>query len=281
VTGESGSGKELVARRLHARSNRAGGPLLTINCAALPDNLLEAELFGHEAGAFTGAEQRKVGLFEAAHGGTILLDEIGDVSPALQVRLLRVIQEREVLRLGARRPESIDVRLVAATHHDLPALVREGRFREDLYYRLRVVEVRVPPLRERPEDIPVLADRLLARLAERNAVAPRRLAPAALARLVAHRFPGNVRELEHLLERALLLADGDAIEAGDLLPEGEGSADPPRDLKQAVQALERTWIRDALRQAGGVCARAARLLGIPDRVLRYKMRNYGIERPRM
>jgi len=278
IRGESGTGKELAADRIHALSRRREGPLLKINCAALPETLLEAELFGYEKGAFTGAEGARRGLFEAATGGTLLLDEIGDVSPGLQVRLLRVIQEREVRRLGAPRPLPVDVRLLAATHRDLEALVREGRFREDLLYRLRVIEVRLPPLRERPEDVPLLADRLLRRHAARNRVPFRCLSRAALAQLVRHPFPGNVRELENLLERALILARESEIEPGDLPAEVQRDAarPEPRSLREAIEAVERSWIERAMRDAEGVRARAARLLGIPDRVLRYKMRKHGL-----
>jgi len=278
LTGESGVGKELLAERIHAASRRTRGPFLRVNCAALPETLLEAELFGHEKGAFTGADARRRGLFEAAAGGTLLLDEIGDVSPALQVRLLRVLQEREVLRVGARKPERIDVRLLAATHRDLAALVREGGFREDLLFRLKVVEITLPPLRERPEDIPVLADRLLRRAAARNGVPRKPLAPDALAALACHAFPGNVRELENVLERALILARGPEIAPGDL-PEGisgKGAGTEPRTLTEAVAALERAWIARALAECGGVRAQAARRLGIPERVLRYKVRKYGL-----
>jgi two-component system response regulator HydG len=281
VTGESGSGKEIVAARLHERSRRAAGPLVRINCAALAESLLEAELFGYAKGAFTGADQARRGHFEAASGGTILLDEIGDVSPALQVRLLRVLQEREVTPLGTSRAVPVDFRLIAATHRDLDALVRAGRFREDLLYRLRVVEIAVPPLRDRVEEIPALAKRLLARHARRNRVAPRPLATDALAALSRHRWPGNVRELEHVLERALVLAAGDAITAADLPAEftsTHAAASPaPRTLRDAGESLERAWIRRALRDAGGVRAQAARALGTPERVLRYKLRKYGLD----
>ncbi len=279
ITGESGTGKEVVADLLHARSARADGPLIKINCAALPDQLLEAELFGHAKGAFTGAAQARRGHFESARGGTILLDEIGDVSPALQVRLLRVLQEREVTPLGTSRSVSIDVRVLAATHRDLDTLVEEGTFREDLLYRLRTVELHVPPLRERPEDIAVLGPRLLLRHAHRNRVARKPLSTGALAALTQYVWPGNVRELEHVLERALILAAGDEIVPTDLPSAISAVADdaPPRTLKEAVASLEKSWIRRAMRRADNVRARAARLLGIPERVLRYKLRKYGLD----
>jgi len=278
IRGESGSGKELVADRLHRKSRRAQGPLLKINCAALAETLLEAELFGHEKGAFTGAETARRGLFEAAGGGTLLLDEIGDIGAALQVRLLRVLQEREVLRVGARKAIPVDVRILAATHRDLEARAAEGKFREDLLYRLRVIEISVPPLRERPEDIPVLADRLLRRLAARNRLPPRPLGPRALAALAAYHFPGNVRELENLLERALILSKGQEIDRIDLPRAAEAAdAGSARTLDEAVEALERAWIQRAMRECGGVRARAARQIGLPERVLRYKLRKYGLD----
>ncbi len=278
IRGESGSGKELVADRLHRKSRRAEGPFLKINCAALAETLLEAELFGHEKGAFTGAETSRRGLFEAAGGGTLLLDEIGDISPGLQVRLLRVLQEREVLRVGARKAIPVDVRILAATHRDLEARAAEGKFREDLLYRLRVIEISVPPLRERPEDIPVLADRLLRRLAARNGLPPRPLSHPALAVLTAYPFPGNVRELENLLERALILSKGQQIDRIDL-PKGADSQAQggARTLDEAVEALERAWIQRAMVECGGVRARAARQIGLPERVLRYKLRKYGLD----
>jgi two-component system NtrC family response regulator len=245
-----------------------------LNCASLAEGLLEAELFGHEKGAFTGADRQRPGLFETARGGTLFLDEIGDIPASLQVRLLRVLQEREVLRVGARKPLPVDFRLVAATHRDLDARVKAGLFREDLLFRLRVVELRVPPLRERREDIPALADRLLRRHAARNAVPFRPLSPGALSLLMTHPFPGNVRQLEHLLERALVLAAGDEIAPKDLEIE---APTPPRDLREAVEALERSAIEAALSRCGRVRAQAAKMLGLHDRVLRYKMRKYGID----
>jgi DNA-binding NtrC family response regulator len=281
LRGESGVGKELLADRIHRKSRRARGPFVKINCAALPESLLEAELFGFEKGAFTGAEGARRGLFEAAHEGTLFLDEVGEMTPALQVRLLRVVQEREVMRIGARRALPVDVRLLAATHRNLEAMAKERLFREDLLYRLRVIEIVVPPLRERPEDIPVLAGRLLLRHAARNGMPAKPISTEALARLSGCPFPGNVRELSNVLERALILSRGAEIGPGDLpsdLPRGAGSALPARNLGEAVEALERSWIARALDEAGGVRAKAARLLGIPDRVLRYKLRKYGLDK---
>ncbi|MEE8104453.1 MAG: sigma-54 dependent transcriptional regulator [Planctomycetota bacterium] len=278
IRGESGVGKEKIADRLHAKSHRARGPYLKINCAALPDPLLEAELFGHEKGAYTGADREREGLFAAANGGTLLLDEIGDMSKSLQVKLLRVLQEREVRPLGAREATPIDVRVVCATHRDLLARVSEGSFREDLYYRLNVVDLWVPPLRDRVEDIAPLTDRLLRHAADRNAVAHRSLSPDARTGLMTYAFPGNVRELANLLERALILAEGPEITVDDFpiaLRGGSGEA-PARTLPGAVEALEKSWIRRALAETGGVRARAARKLGLPERVLRYKIRKYDL-----
>ncbi len=279
IAGESGVGKEVVADRIHGLSKRAAQPFVKINCASLPEPLLESELFGHEKGAFTGANEARAGLFEAAHNGTIFLDEIGDISPALQVRLLRVLQEREVLRLGARQPIATNFRLLAATHRDLEKEVEAGRFRGDLLYRLRVIEIGVPPLRERPEDIGVLARILLARVATRNNVAPRPLSDGALAALTCHELPGNVRQLEHMLERALILGQGSELsrkDFPDLTPRTEGEDALPTTMREAVVALEKTWIRRALDEAGGVRAHAARRLGLPERVLRYKLAKYGM-----
>jgi DNA-binding NtrC family response regulator len=281
ITGESGSGKEVVADRIQSRSRRSAAPFLRINCAALAESLLEAELFGHAEGAFTGAREARPGLFEAAEGGTVLLDEIGDISAAVQVRLLRVLQEREVTRVGERAPRPVDFRLLAATHRDLDELVREGRFREDLLFRLRVIEIGVPPLRDRIEDVPSLAKRLLLRIAQRHGMDPRPLAKDAVAALVAHTYPGNVRELEHRLERACVLGAGEEIHAGDLeLVEGPEPAPPATTLTAAVEVLERDWIERALANTKGVRARAARELGIPERVLRYKLRKYDIRAER-
>ncbi|ONG55267.1 sigma-54-dependent Fis family transcriptional regulator [Pseudoroseomonas deserti] len=213
ITGESGTGKEVMARRIHAGSRRASGPFVALNCAALPESLLESELFGHEKGAFSGAVAGRKGKFEQAEGGTLLLDEIGEMDPRLQAKLLRALQEREIDRLGSTRPIKVDVRILAATNRDLMAEVRAGRFREDLYFRLDVVRLRLPPLRERPGDILPLADLFAARFAEVNGLPPRSLDAAARRALLAYSWPGNVRELENALHRAVLMAEGDAIGA--------------------------------------------------------------------
>ncbi|NOK38077.1 sigma-54-dependent Fis family transcriptional regulator, partial [Corallococcus exercitus] len=235
VLGESGTGKELVARAVHAQSQRAEGPLIAVNCAAIPEGLLESELFGHEKGAFTGAQAAHAGLVEAAHGGTLFLDEIGELPAPAQARLLRMLQDGEVRRVGATRSRKVDVRILAATHRDLPRRVQEGLFRQDLYFRLRVVEIRLPPLRERGEDVPALAKHLLERASRRMGRPPASLSPDALAAIAQHSWPGNVRELENAIERAVILADGPLITA-DLLalepPGGPGVDGPPPVLEE-------------------------------------------------
>ena len=279
IRGESGTGKELIARALHYASPRAAGPLVKVNCAALAESLLEAELFGHEKGAFTGAIASRKGRFELADGGSIFLDEIGDLPPHLQVKLLRVLQEREFERVGSSRPVKVDVRLLAATHRNLEALVREGRFRDDLYYRINVVTIMLPPLRERREDLPPLIDHFLRTFAEKNGKTVRGVTREAREALLRYDYPGNIRELENLMERAVVLTRDDVIGMEDLpltleapAPEsGEGAG-----LIAAVEGLERRMIREALAKAEGTQTRAAELLGISERVLRYKLRKYGL-----
>jgi DNA-binding NtrC family response regulator len=226
VTGESGTGKELVARALHTRSPRRAHPFVALNCGALTETLLESELFGHVKGAFTGAHRDQKGLFDAADGGTIFLDEIGDIPPPTQVRLLRVLQEGEIKRVGAAESVKVDVRVIAATHRDLPRLVKAGKFREDLFYRLNVINVPLPPLRDRVEDIPLLAHHFLRRYADRLAKKVRNISPEALDLLCGYRWPGNVRELENAIERAVVLCRGDGIAAGDLPPAVTGRTAP-------------------------------------------------------
>ena len=258
LTGETGTGKELMARAIHRGSDRAGGPFVAINCAAVPEGLLEAEFFGYADGAFTGARRGgKPGRFEQAGGGTLFLDEVGELAPALQAKLLRVIQEREVEPVGAIRPVPVDVRVIAASNRDLEEMVARKEFRPDLYYRLNVLELRLPPLRERLEDLPRLAEHLIRRLS-RPAAAPR-LAPAALERLRAYHWPGNVRELENLLERALVLAPGPVIGPEQFPAPAAGRPSP---WQQKRQEAERTALLGALAQAGGNKAAAARLLGL-------------------
>ncbi len=279
ILGESGTGKELIAKAIHHASPRAEGPLVRVSCAALPESLLEPELFGHEKGAFTGAVAARRGRFEAAHGGSLFLDEIGDLPLHLQVKLLRVLQEREIERVGSSRAVPVDVRLLAATHRDLEAMVRRGQFRDDLYYRLNVVTIAIPPLRERRADIPPLLDHFLARFTRANAKAIRGLTGEARDALLRYDYPGNVRELENLVERAVVLTRDDVIGLGDLpigVGEAEKEAPDAASLPAAVEGLERRMIREALERGGAVQTRAAELLGISERVLRYKLRKYGL-----
>ncbi len=279
IRGESGTGKELIARALHYASPRAAGPLVKVNCAALAESLLEAELFGHEKGAFTGAIASRKGRFELADGGSIFLDEIGDLPPHLQVKLLRVLQEREFERVGSSRPVKVDVRLLAATHRNLEALVREGRFRDDLYYRINVVTIMLPPLRERREDLSPLIDHFLRTFAEKNGKTVRGMTREAREALLRYDYPGNIRELENLMERAVVLTRDDVIGMEDLPLTLEAPAAPSGEragLIAAVEGLERRMMREALAKAEGTQTRAAELLGISERVLRYKLRKYGL-----
>ena len=282
VTGETGVGKELVARALHAQSPRAGKSFVAVNCAAVPEGLLESELFGHEKGAFTGADKARPGMFEAAHGGTLFLDEVGETPPAAQAKLLRVLTDGLIVRVGSRVPRKVDVRLLVATHRNLATQVSEGAFRDDLYFRIAVVPIHVPPLRERIEDVPALVNHLLAQVRDR-AFRGRRLSPAALERLRSYRFPGNVRELRNMIERACILAPGETIESEDLLmPEPDVTGDEavlrlaralPADaqLTETLARVEHVLITRALEAAGGVQAEAARRLGISRSDLHYKL----------
>ena len=279
LTGESGVGKERVARFIHHESARAGGPLVAINCGAVPENLLESELFGHAKGSFTGATQDRVGLFEAANGGTLLLDEIGDVSPAMQVKLLRVLQERQIRRVGENKSRTVNVRVLAATNRDLGEDIRAARFRQDLYYRLRVVEITLPPLRERREDILPLARSFLASTAGRTGRKVSAFTPAAAHQLLRYAWPGNVRELENAVERAVVLARRRRIDVEDLPPEvrlavpGAVVASDVRPLAE----VERDYIRSVLRAVGGNRAQAAAKLGIGTATLYRKIKEYGGE----
>jgi len=274
VTGSSGTGKELVARELHARSRRAASPFLSINCGAIPEGLAESELFGHEAGAFTGASERRAGLFEAAAGGTVFLDELGELELSVQVALLRVLQQREVVRVGARRPVRVDFRLVAATNRDLKEEVGAGRFREDLYYRVRVVEVGLPDLRDRPEDIPLLATHFLERIARREGRKVKRLSTRAMELLSAYAWPGNVRELENVLDRAAILAAGTRITPSALPQELVGDGDDVEDLPSLAE-LEREHIQRVLTRVGGNRTRAAKILGLDRSSLWRKLKEEG------
>src|SRR5215831_5771693 len=284
IFGESGTGKELVARAIHARSKRANGPFVKVNCGALTETLLESELFGHERGAFTGAVKRKLGRFELADKGTLFLDEIGDVTPGLQLKLLRVLQEREFERVGGEETIKVDVRVLSATHRDIQAEVAAGRFREDLFYRLHVVPCTVPALRERKDDIPRLTAHFIAKLGPRTNAAVKRIGDAALARLCAYGWPGNVRELENVIEQALVFAEGDAIDVGALpgsvrggLPENSLALPPSEmSLPDILEDLERQLIQRAYDKSGGVKTETARLLGIKTSALYYKLEKYGI-----
>jgi two-component system NtrC family response regulator len=279
IRGESGTGKELIAKAIHYASPRASGPLVKVNCAALAESLLEAELFGHEKGAFTGAIATRKGRFELADGGSLFLDEIGDLPAHMQVKLLRALQEREFERVGSSRPIAVNVRLLAATHRDLEALVREGRFREDLYYRINVVTIALPPLRERREDLPLLIDHFVRAFAAKNAKRIQGLTRDAREILLRYDYPGNVRELENLIERAVVLTRDEVIGAGDLPLTLHDPAPEPAagsGLEAAVEGLERRMIQEALGRAAGVQTRAAETLGISERVLRYKLKKYGL-----
>jgi DNA-binding NtrC family response regulator len=285
VRGESGTGKELVARALHEASPRSKKPLVAVNCAAIQAELVESELFGHERGAFTGADARRAGRFEAAAGGTIFLDEIGDMPLATQAKVLRVLEARTFERVGGTTTLAADARVVAATHRDLEEDVREQRFREDLYYRLRVIEIVVPPLRERREDVPALAVLFAQRLAEKIGRPPRPFSEAALAALTEYAWPGNVRELRHTVEQAVVLAPGEAIEAADLalprelapgVPRPETGASFAEAKERAIEAFERAWIAEALERHGGNVSRTAAAIGLARQSLQQKLRELGL-----
>lgn len=282
ILGESGTGKELVAQLLHEQSARARGPLVKVNCAALPENLLESELFGYVRGAFTGAAQDKPGRFQLAGGGTLFLDEIGELPPTLQAKILRALQERIVEPLGGVTPVSIDVRFIAATNRDLPAMIAEGKFREDLYYRLNVLEIRIPPLRERIEDIPLLVDYLLEKLGRKNNRPVRTVSREFLDALGRHEWRGNVRELENVLERALILCRTDILDLRDL-PDHLLAPAPASRPAQAVQpgespleTAERHALEETLRKYAGHRERTAQALGISRRTLQYRLKKYGL-----
>jgi Nif-specific regulatory protein len=281
IRGESGTGKEMIAHAIHYNSPRAEKPFIKVSCAALPESLIESELFGYEKGAFTDARTQKKGRFERAHGGSLFLDEIGELSPSTQVKLLRVLQEREFERLGGTHPVKVDVRLVAATNKDLELAVQAGTFREDLYYRLNVFSIYLPPLRERRPDILLLADHFVEKYALAHGKDVRRIATTAIDMLMAYHWPGNVRELENCVERAVLVCDGGVIHAHHLPPTlqtAEVSGTLPRlSLEKAVESFERDLIQDALKTARGNKARAARLLDTTERILSYKSRKYSID----
>ncbi len=277
ITGESGTGKELVAKAIHRLSSRGQRPMVTVNCAALQDALVESELFGHERGAYTGAFSRRIGKFEFAHGSTLFLDEIGDMSAVVQAKVLRVIEQGTLQRLGSNDTVEVDVRLLAATNRDLGQEVAAGRFREDLYYRLNVVEIHLPPLRERPEDIPLLAEHFFRRFAALYGKELKGIDPRALKRLMHYDFPGNVRELRHIIERAVLLERGSHL-TFRLVPfsQAEGKALAAADGGLTLEELERRYLEKVLREAGYNKSQAARVLGIARKTLREKMRKYGL-----
>jgi two-component system response regulator HydG len=276
ITGESGTGKELVAEAIHLASSRASGPMVRLNCAALADSLLESELFGHERGSFTGADRTRKGRVEQADGGTLFLDEIGEISAATQVKLLRFLQERVFERVGGNQTIAVDVRVIAATNRDLQALVAAGAFREDLYYRLNVVAMHLPSLRERAEDIPLLASSFLKKYAEANGRPARAFDDAALAALVAYSWPGNVRELQNVVERAVVLANGDVVELQHLPAEMLDVAPKrtPRIPGASMEELERYAILATLQANGGSTVKAAATLGISVRKIQYRLQQY-------
>ena len=292
IIGESGTGKELIARAIHYHSPRATKPLITLNCAAIPDNLLESELFGHEKGSFTDAVDKKIGRFETAYGGTIFLDEIGEMSAGLQAKLLRVLEEGEIQRVGAAKPQHVDVRVVAATNRNLVEAISDGRFRKDLYYRLNVVSVDLPPLRARRGDLPHLIRHMLVRKADELGVKARELAPALVERLLTHQWPGNVRELENVIERLLVLCGSAPVIGAEHLPgmldagvvENGDSARTAvlrgtKSLADAVDEFERDIIGEALEQTYYNQTRAAEMLGTTRRILKYRMDKLGIDCP--
>jgi Nif-specific regulatory protein len=281
IRGESGTGKELVAHAIHYNSPRSSKPFVKVNCAALPESLIESELFGHEKGAFTGAVARKRGRFELAEGGTLFLDEIGDLSPAMQVKLLRALQEREFERVGGTETIKVNVRLITATNVDLEQAVSDGRFRSDLYYRLNVFSIYLPPLRERKTDILLLADHFLEKYGRQNGKRIKRISTPAIDMLMTYHWPGNVRELENVVERGTLVCEGNVIHGYHLPPtlqtaEGSGTV-TKMSLDQAINAFEKDLIQDALKTTRGNRARAARLLDTTERILGYKVKKYEID----
>lgn len=299
ISGESGSGKELVARMIHLQGPRREGPFVAVNCGAIPSELMESEFFGHKKGSFTGAVDNKAGLFRSADGGTLFLDEVADLPLNMQVKLLRAIQEKAVRPVGDSKEVPVDIRILSATHRDLPLLVQEGTFRQDLFYRINVIELKVPPLRERPDDVELLSQHILERLSRDYECDPAQLTPAALTKLKSHSFPGNVRELENILERAFTLCDLDQIDVADLhlgsapIPNGSGSApeltpsndappldlpeDGELDLENYLESIERKAIEKALEATRWNKTAAAKKLGISFRALRYKLKKLGME----
>ncbi len=284
VTGESGTGKELVARAIHFASPRAEKAFVAVNMAALSDNLVESELFGHEKGAFTGADKLRLGRFESAHEGTLFIDEVGEIPLSTQVKLLRVLQEQQIERIGSSNPVKVDVRVIAATNRSLEDMVQEGTFREDLYYRLNVVKIELPPLRERKSDIPTLADHFIKKYAEMNGKPVSGISNDALDTLIKYRFPGNVRELENIMEQAVVLCRDDVIAYDDLPLMVTQNASAIRwnleegTFQERVEAFEQMLIREALEKHNSVQTHAAESLGMTERHLRYKMQKYGMKK---
>jgi Nif-specific regulatory protein len=281
ILGETGTGKELVAQAIHYNSARADRPFVKVHCAALPESIIESELFGHVKGAFTGAVSDRKGRFELAHGGTLFLDEIGEIPPTIQIKLLRVVQEREFERVGGTATIKVDVRVIAATNKELSREVSDGRFREDLFYRLNVFPIHVPSLRKRKSDVVLLADHFIERYAQLSRKPVRRLSSAVIDMLMSYHWPGNVRELESCIERAVLVAEGDVIHPYHLPPTLQ-TADAlaiqsPSSLKVRVESLERDIIRDALKSARGNMAATARTLETTQRIVAYKIKKYGID----
>jgi two-component system response regulator AtoC len=286
ILGESGTGKEMVAKAIHYNSPRSQGPFVPVNCGAIPETLLESELFGYEKGAFTDAKKEKRGSFEMAHEGTLFLDEIGEMSLSAQVKILRVLQEGEVKRLGSEHPLKVDVRIIAATIRDLAQAVADGKFREDLFYRLHVLPLQLPPLRERREDIPLLVNHFIQKYNQQHKMTMEGITEEAMVMLLEYSWPGNVRELENAIERAMILSNGRKIDPDYLPPEIRGGAHFPRDffsadqlsVKKATRVLEADLIRRALKKTGGNRSQAARILEISHPALLSKIREYGIER---
>jgi DNA-binding NtrC family response regulator len=284
IQGESGTGKELFARLIHRLSPRSAKPLIIVNCAALSETLIESELFGHERGAFTGATQRRLGRFEQADGGTLFLDEIGDISPAVQVKLLRLLQEGEFQRVGGNQSLRADVRVISATHQDLESRVKESVFRQDLYYRLNVVPIKILPLRERRKDIPPLVEHFVKRFSKENRKPIEGVSREAMDQLIKYDYPGNIRELENILERAVVISRGTTLTAADL-PFGRFKPDEDHEdpeggtgtLREALETLERRMVKKAMEESGGNQSRAAESLGLSERMLRYKLKKYRLK----
>lgn len=288
VSGESGSGKELAARLIHANGSRRDGPFIAVNCGAIPENLMESEFFGYKKGSFTGAERDKEGMFQAANGGTLFLDEVADLPMSMQVKLLRAIQEKKVRMVGGTTEESVDVRIISATHRNLVSMMDNAQFRQDLYYRLNVIELKMPALRDRAEDIPELAQSLLNKLCQASGMDVPQLSPSAESMLKSYSFPGNVRELENVLERALALSDGSAIEADDLLLEDQSAHVSANTLTSApaidmplpdyLETIEKKAIIEALEKTSQNKTEAAKLLGVSFRTLRYRLSKLGLSK---